>query len=222
MRHLTADTLKLSAMEPAPKVLEAVSKRLSSRTTLVPASWTLADGITESRRPTAGRPTTCQPSEYIAQCSKLQVATTGIPQPVCFVSGEVSAMGVQTKEHILSLIEAHQNQIRQLGIRKLGLFGSFVRQQQNSDSDIDILVEFESGQKTFDNFMQTALLLEALFGRRVELVTPEALSPYIGPRNIEACVCSQPGDCWRSIEADTGRLQAKVLSPGMAGNGWYA
>ncbi len=90
-------------------------------------------------------------------------------------------MGVQTKEHILSLIEAHQNQIRQLGIRKLGLFGSFVRQQQNSDSDIDILVEFESGQKTFDNFMQTALLLEALFGRRVELVTPEALSPYIGP-----------------------------------------
>ncbi len=87
-------------------------------------------------------------------------------------------MGVQTKEQVLSLIEAHQSQIRKLGIRKLGLFGSFVRQQQNCDSDIDILVEFESGQKTFDNLMQTASLLEELFGRRVELFTPEALSPY--------------------------------------------
>jgi predicted nucleotidyltransferase len=180
-------------MEPAPKGLEAVPRRLSSRTTLAPASWTLADGITESRRQTAGLPTTCQPSEYIARCSKLQVAATGIPQPVCFVSGEVSAMGVQTKEHILSLTEAHQNQIRQLGIRKLGLFGSFVRQQQNSNSDIDILVEFESGQKTFDNFMQTALLLEALFGRRVELVTPEALSPYIGPHILREVEYVPPG-----------------------------
>lgn len=90
-------------------------------------------------------------------------------------------MTVQTKEHILSLIQAHQSQIRHLGVRRLGLFGSFVRRQHDSDSDIDILVEFEPGCKTFDNFMRVALLLEELFGRRVELVTPEALSPYIGP-----------------------------------------
>ena len=44
-----------------------------------------------------------------------------------------------------------------------------------------MLVEFEPGRKTFDNFMQTALLLEELLGCRVELVTPEALSPYIRP-----------------------------------------
>ncbi|WP_296758099.1 nucleotidyltransferase domain-containing protein [Roseiflexus sp.] len=57
------------------------------------------------------------------------------------------------------------------------MFGSFVRRQQDSNSDIDVLVEFESGRKTFDNFIQVALFLEELFGRRVELVTPEALSP---------------------------------------------
>jgi predicted nucleotidyltransferase len=62
-------------------------------------------------------------------------------------------MSVQTKEHILSLIQEHQSQIRNLGIKRLGLFGSFVRYQQDSDSDIDVLVEFESGCKTFDNFM---------------------------------------------------------------------
>jgi len=90
-------------------------------------------------------------------------------------------MTVQTKENILSLIQEYQSQIRNLGVRRLGVFGSFVREQQDVNSDIDILVEFEPGRKTFDNFMQVAFLLEELFGRRIELVTPEALSPYIGP-----------------------------------------
>ncbi len=62
------------------------------------------------------------------------------------------------------------------------MFGYFTRGQQRSDSDVDLLVEFEEGAKTFDHFMELALLLEHLLGRRVELVTPEALSPHIGPR----------------------------------------
>jgi len=61
------------------------------------------------------------------------------------------------------------------------LFGSFVRGQPRADSDVDLLVEFELGQRTFDHFMQLSFLLEDLLGRKVELVTPEALSPYIGP-----------------------------------------
>lgn len=93
-------------------------------------------------------------------------------------------MTVQTKKDILLLIQQHQTSIKNLGVRRLGLFGSFVREQQMGDSDVDILVEFERGYKTFDNFMQVAFLLEELFGRRVELITPEALSPYIGPHII--------------------------------------
>ena len=97
-------------------------------------------------------------------------------------------MAVQTKEHLLALLQEHQHQIRGFGVRRLGLFGSFVREHQGSESDVDMLVEFEPGCKTFDAFMQLAFFLEALFGRRVELVTPESLSPYIGPyilREIE-------------------------------------
>jgi len=90
-------------------------------------------------------------------------------------------MAVQTKEHVLSLLQEHQHQIRAFGVRRLGLFGSFVRERQGRESDVDILVEFEPGHKTFDAFMQLAFFLEGLFGRRVELVTPESLSPYIGP-----------------------------------------
>ncbi len=42
------------------------------------------------------------------------------------------------------------------------------------------LIEFDHDRKNFNNFMQVAFLLEDLFERRVELVTPKALSPYIG------------------------------------------
>ena len=90
-------------------------------------------------------------------------------------------MNVKTKERIVSLIQENEREIQQLGVKRLGLFGSFARGQQRSDSDVDILIEFDPGRKNFDNFMQIAFLLEELFGRRVELVTPEGLSPHIGP-----------------------------------------
>lgn len=68
-----------------------------------------------------------------------------------------------------------------LGVKRIGLFGSFVRGEQKNASDIDFIVEFEKDEKTFDNFMNLSFFLEALFQRRVELVTAESLSPYIGP-----------------------------------------
>ena len=88
---------------------------------------------------------------------------------------------VQTKEKTLALIEEHQDRIKALGVKKIGLFGSFVREEQGVKSDIDLLVEFEQGKKTFDNFIHLSFFLEDLFKRRVELVTTESLSPYIGP-----------------------------------------
>ena len=63
----------------------------------------------------------------------------------------------------------------------LALFGSVVRNEARADSDVDLLVEFAPGQKSFDRFMALADLLERSLGRSVELVTTEALSPYIGP-----------------------------------------
>ena len=79
------------------------------------------------------------------------------------------------------MLTDHHAQIKALEVRRLGLFGSFVRDKPHETSDVDLLVEFESGQKTFDHFMRLSFLLEDLLRRRVELVTPEGLSPYIGP-----------------------------------------
>lgn len=89
---------------------------------------------------------------------------------------------VVNKENILTLVERNKERVKSLGVKRLGLFGSFIRGEQRADSDVDVLVEFRARQKTFDNFIQLSFLLEDLFKRRVELVTPEALSPYIGPR----------------------------------------
>lgn len=90
-------------------------------------------------------------------------------------------MAVQTREQILDLLHRHQEELRRLGVRRCGIFGSFARNNPHDQSDVDVLVEFQPGQKTFDNFMHLAFFLEDLFGRRVELVTTESLSPYIGP-----------------------------------------
>ncbi|HET6231814.1 MAG TPA: HigA family addiction module antitoxin [Longimicrobiaceae bacterium] len=80
-----------------------------------------------------------------------------------------------------SIIQAAEPEIRALGVLRLALFGSVVRDEARPDSDVDVLVQFDEEQKTFANFMALAELLEARLGRRVELVTTEALSPYIGP-----------------------------------------
>jgi predicted nucleotidyltransferase len=94
-------------------------------------------------------------------------------------------MAVQTKENLLSLVREHQERIRAFGVKRFGLFGSFVREQQGGGSDVDVLVIFEPGRKTFDNFIQLTFFLEELFERPVELVTPESLSPHLGPHIIK-------------------------------------
>ena len=55
--------------------------------------------------------------------------------------------------------------------------------------DVDLLAQFLPEQKTFDNFIQLAFLLEAAFRPHVELVTPESLSPYIGPHISDEVEC---------------------------------
>jgi len=85
------------------------------------------------------------------------------------------------KAAIFKILQSHSIQLNKLGVKRLGLFGSRVRNTPHQESDIDLLVEFEPEQKNFDNFMQVFDLLEDIFPYRVEVVTTESLSPYIKP-----------------------------------------
>lgn len=88
---------------------------------------------------------------------------------------------VSTKEEIIQRLRAAHAKLQALGVTTLGLFGSFAAGSPTADSDVDVLVEFAPGKHTFDNFMDVVFLLEEVLGRHVEVVTREALSPYIGP-----------------------------------------
>ncbi len=63
---------------------------------------------------------------------------------------------------------------RKYAVKSLAVFGSMARGDDREGSDVDILVTFE-GKATFDNFMGLKLDLEDLFGRRVDLLTPNCL-----------------------------------------------
>lgn len=65
------------------------------------------------------------------------------------------------------------------GVKRIGIFGSCARGDDTPSSDVDVLVEFAPGQATFDNFMQLAEDLEALFKRRVDLLTVAGIDKYI-------------------------------------------
>lgn len=92
---------------------------------------------------------------------------------------------VSSKEEVITRLKGIRDQLLNLGVVRVGIFGSFVRGEQHENSDVDLLVEFIPGAKTFSNFMNAAYLLEETMGRRVEVLTLEGLSPYIGPHILE-------------------------------------
>ena len=84
------------------------------------------------------------------------------------------------RQTTLNLLAEHKPfLVRQFGVKKFALFGSTARDAATAGSDVDVLVMFRNGEKTFDNYMGTKFYLEDLFGRKVDLVTDAALKPMI-------------------------------------------
>lgn len=72
-------------------------------------------------------------------------------------------------------------------IRKLSLFGSVLREDFGPESDVDILVEFDEDHLPGFDFVRIQLeLSDLLGGRRVDLVTPRALSPFLRDRVLRS------------------------------------
>ena len=73
-----------------------------------------------------------------------------------------------TKEDILQTIERQKKFIEQnFDVKKIGLFGSYAKDEQTEKSDIDFYVEFR--KKTFDNLAGLWVYLEELFNRKVDI-----------------------------------------------------
>ena len=76
----------------------------------------------------------------------------------------------------MTAIQSRVDELRRLGARRVGVFGSFARGEARADSDVDVYVEFDDDKRTYDNFFALHELLEEAFGRRVDLVTDKSLS----------------------------------------------
>jgi hypothetical protein len=78
------------------------------------------------------------------------------------------------RDEILALLKSRRRRLKKFGVHSLSIFGSIPRNQARQNSDVDILVDFEKPIGLFE-FVRLKLYLEEELGRKVDLVTPEAL-----------------------------------------------
>jgi predicted nucleotidyltransferase len=81
---------------------------------------------------------------------------------------------MQTRAQIVELLqEKHSYLVTEFGVSKIGLFGSYAKEQSDETSDIDIIVEFD--RPIGFRFLELADYLESLLGRKVDLLTPAGI-----------------------------------------------
>jgi len=82
-----------------------------------------------------------------------------------------------SSKQILSTLEDQQTVLSKMGVKKIGLFGSYRRGTPRLDSDMDFLVVLD--KPTFDTYMNVKIFLEDLFDCKVDLVMEETIKPRL-------------------------------------------
>jgi predicted nucleotidyltransferase len=91
-----------------------------------------------------------------------------------------------TKQEIFKTIQDNKELIKSFGVTEIGLFGSYVRNEQTETSDIDFLVDFYKEKKTLRNYIDFCDLLENMFQKnKIDIVSKKGLSEYIGPHILK-------------------------------------
>jgi predicted nucleotidyltransferase len=85
------------------------------------------------------------------------------------------------RSEILQTLEAHGEELAEMGVKSLAIFGSAARDEARPDSDVDVLVEFR-GPATFNGYMDLKFFLEDLLGSPVDLVTRRSIRPRLKER----------------------------------------
>lgn len=82
----------------------------------------------------------------------------------------------QTLTEILATLRQNKNILSsKFGVRNLAVFGSYVRDEQKERSDVDLLVDLETGYKTFDNYMELRFFLEDQLQKKIDLAIKESI-----------------------------------------------
>lgn len=96
---------------------------------------------------------------------------------------------MRSSREIMEILKKYSDSLKEsFGVKEFGVFGSYVREEQEGSSDLDILVDFREGYKTFDNYMDLKFYLEELLDLRVDLVSKTALKPRLRPYVLKEVV----------------------------------
>lgn len=83
-----------------------------------------------------------------------------------------------TKDMILESLRLHKEELmNKHGLIKIGLFGSYARDEQREESDIDIAIEIQKDKKNIHTFLKIKREIEDLFGKKVDLGIESSLKP---------------------------------------------
>ncbi len=95
---------------------------------------------------------------------------------------------MKNRAEIEQVLKRHRKELEiEFGVKELGLFGSYVRNEQNGKSDVDILAEFEHPISLF-RFIDLKERLSQIVECRVDLVTKKGLKPFIGRQILSEVV----------------------------------
>jgi uncharacterized protein len=84
------------------------------------------------------------------------------------------------RDDVLTILEAHRNDLERCGVESLRLFGSVARGEASPESDVDLLVSFRR-TPTFSGYMQLRIFLEDLLGVKIDLITESGLRESVRP-----------------------------------------
>lgn len=94
---------------------------------------------------------------------------------------------VKSKSELIILLKSNASLIKSYGVEAISLFGSFRHDKANMDSDVDLLVDFYPEKKSYKNLFLLYDFLQNLTGRKVEIITRQGLSKYLGPYILNDC-----------------------------------
>lgn len=92
---------------------------------------------------------------------------------------------VENKQELVRIISSHGKEISTFGVKKIAVFGSFIKNNVTPNSDVDLIIEFDPNYKTLKNLYSLSQYLQNLFGRKVEIVTLQSLNPFTGKYIIQ-------------------------------------
>jgi predicted nucleotidyltransferase len=138
------------------------------------------EGVSPSTRKNKGRmPSPRDPATTVRHPSVRRRLTyaAGIRMMMVMVrpehNDEDSPRGPMARRQVIEILQAHQEELRGFGVKKIRLFGSVARESAGSQSDVDMVVEFS--EITYRRFVALKAYLESILGREVDRLTPAAV-----------------------------------------------